>query len=100
MENEKHCYYSMHAFQEFVYSQNSQMKRPMISVLIAPIIGISSHVEELRLCVHFLGQPLHAPAYTFVHLLGNMHKDFVESRVFKPWTPGFALTLTAMPCPK
>ncbi len=67
-------------------------------MLTAPTVIGEAGKEMLKnydFVLRFLGQPPEKPARKFVHMLGRLNKDFVEYRVFKPWTPFLGLLKVA-----
>lgn len=63
-------------------------------MLTAPTVIGEAGKEMLKnygFVLRFLGQPPEKPARKFVQMLGGLNKDFVEYRVFKPWTPFLGL---------
>ena len=45
--------------------------------------------------LRMLGQPADPPARKFVQMIADLKKEFVEYRVFKPWTPLVGLATIA-----
>ena len=66
----------------------------LTDMLTAPAVIGEQGKEMMKnygFVLRFLGQPAEKPACKFVHMLGGLNKDFVEYRVFKPWTPFLGL---------
>lgn len=50
-----------------------------------------AQLKNFGFVLRFLGQPAEIPARQLVRMLAGQRREFVEYRVFKPWTPLFGL---------
>lgn len=52
-------------------------------------------LENFGFVLRFLGQPAEIPARRLARMMAGQRREFVEYRVFKPWTPLFGLLRVA-----
>jgi NAD(P)-dependent dehydrogenase (short-subunit alcohol dehydrogenase family) len=54
-----------------------------------------AQLKNFGFVLRFLGQPAEIPARQLVKMMTSQHREFVEYRVFKPWSPLFGLLRVA-----